>query len=1187
MSNRPYVPLHVHSEYSLLDGAIRISDLVNFAKENDMPAVALTDHGVMYGDMELYTTAKENGVKPILGCEFYVHDGDLEEKNKLHNPCYHLVLLAKNKEGYQNLIKLTSTAWCKGRYVHPRINWDLLQEHHEGLICLSACLGGEVLQNLLKGDKEKAYAVARQYKELFGEDYYIELQDHGLDEQKRTNPELMQIAKELGIKMVITNDSHYLRREDADMHDTLLCMQTNSDKDDPNRFHFPNNEFYVKTAEQLRDSFKWMDSDTFDECIKNTVDIAEKCHLIIELGKSPLPDYKVPAGHTLESYFEYLVFEGLKKRYGEVTDALKERADYEIGVIEQMGFAAYFLITWDFIHFAKTNGIPVGPGRGSAAGSIVAYALEITDLDPIKHKLLFERFLNPERFTMPDIDIDFCIERRGEVIDYVTKKYGEDKVCQIITFGTYAAKAAFKGIARILKVPFSESNRLAGLIDPAIELALSIDDKAKTLKKAMQYEGSELRTLYDEDAQIPVGDPMEGKTVGMKKIIDLAVGIEGIKNNTGTHAAGVIIAPKPLDEILPVQPSKDGIIQTGYPPHDVTEVLSLLKMDFLGLRNITTIYKTVDMIKEQQGIDVDINNIPLDDKDVYDMLMTGDTDGVFQLESQGMKNLVKKLKPDVFEDLGALVALFRPGPLDSGMVDDFVERKHGRQAITYAHPLLEPVLKDTYGTIVYQEQIMQVFQVLADYTLGQADMVRRMMGKKKVDEMEKQKGKFIERSAQHGMTSDDATALFNQILSFASYCFNRSHSAAYAFVAYQTAYLKCHYPVEYLSALLSSVAGEQEKTQLYMEVAQKRGIKILPPDINHSLATFAPDEGNIRFGLASIKQVGEGVIEEIIKERNANGPFKSIYDYVKRLDTKCSNKKTLEGLIKAGAFSAIEKSRKQLWDNIEYITATASKEAKQKESGQTSLFDMLGDTAAIEDAKFQLAGSDEEYEQRQIQIFEKEFLGFYVTSHPLATIRDKLPFLMTHKISELNNLENDKVVTVCGLITSTKQIPTKKDPTKFIRFITVEDLTGKAECLAFNSTIAEYGEQLQNEQRVIISGKISRRGDTEDQAPTILIDNVKSVDNSNIFTLKLKNDFKFEELVFLKDKLCEHKGSDPVMLKVDDDGLETKILTASMFWVNASNDLVNSINKTFSDRIDIEIKSMDTKVAEDKCEAAV
>lgn len=1180
MTNKPYVPLHVHSEYSLLDGAIRINDLVNFAKENGMPAVALTDHGVMYGDMELYTTAKENGVKPILGCEFYVHDKDIEDRDKLHNPCYHLVLLAKDKKGYANLIKLVSVAWCKGRYVHPRINFELLKEHHEGLICLSACLGGEVLQNLLKNDKEKAFEVAKQYKELFGEDYYIELQDHGLDEQKRTNPELIDIAKKLNIEMVITNDSHYLRKEDADMHDTLLCMQTNSDKDDPNRFHFANNEFYVKTAEELRDSFKWLDAETFDRCINNTVEIAEKCHLMLELGKSPLPDYKVPAGHTIDSYLEYLVNEGLKKRYGEISQSLRERVDYELGVIEQMGFAAYFLITWDFIHYAKTHGIPVGPGRGSAAGSVVAYALEITDLDPIKHKLLFERFLNPERFTMPDIDIDFCIERRGEVIDYVTQKYGEDKVCQIITFGTYAAKAAFKGIARILKVPFSESNRLAGLIDPAIELAQAINPKAKTLKDAMQCDGSELKALYDKDEQIPAGDPMEGKTVGLKKIIDLAVAIEGIKNNTGTHAAGVIISRVPLDEILPVQPSKDGIVQTGYPPHDVTEVLSLLKMDFLGLRNLTTIYKTVDMIKQQQGIDVAINDIPLDDKPVYEMLMAGDTDGVFQLESQGMKNLVKRLKPDVFEDLGALVALFRPGPLDSGMVDDFVERKHGRQAITYAHPLLEPVLKDTYGTIVYQEQIMQIFQVLADYSLGQADMVRRMMGKKKLDEMAKQKGKFIERSAQHGMTAKDAESLFDQIEKFASYCFNRSHSAAYAFVAYQTAYLKCHYPVEYLSALLSSVSSDQEKTQLYIEEAQKKGIKVLPPDINHSMATFTPDGGNIRFGLASIKQVGEAVIEDIIKEREENGPFKSIYDYIKRLDPKCSNKKTLEGLIKSGAFSTIEKSRKQLWDNIEYITSTASKEAKAKESGQTSLFDMLGDSSAIEDAKFQLAGSDEEYDQRQIQLFEKEFLGFYVTSHPLSTIRDKLPFLMTHKVTELASLANDKVVTICGLVTSVKQIPTKKDPSKFIRFITIEDLTGKVDAIAFNSKIAEYGDFMQPEQRIIVSGKISRRSD--DEPPAILIDSVKPVDNSNIFNIKLNDDFKFEELVFLKNKLCEHQGSDPVMLTVDDDGVEAKILTASMFWVDASNELVNSLNKLFNDRITIDIRSLDSKEPEEQ-----
>lgn len=1173
-----YVPLHLHTEYSLLDGAIRIKDLLAFCKENNMPAVAVTDHGVMYGDMELYELARDSGVKPLMGCEFYVHDGDIAEHNKDKNPCYHLVLIAKNNTGYANIIKLTSIAWCKGRYVKPRINWELLEQYHEGLICCSACLGGEVLQSLLKNDYEGAKAIARKYKDLFGEDYYIELQDHGLEEQKRTNPDLIKIAKELDLKMVITNDSHYLRLEDADMHDTLLCMQTNSDKDDPNRFHFPNNEFYVKTPMQLRDSFKWMDSEMFDECIKNTVEIAEKCHVMLELGKSPLPEYEVPDGFTIDTYLEHIVHVGLKKRYGEVSQSIQERVKYELGVIQQMGFSAYFLITWDFIHYAKTHGIPVGPGRGSAAGSVVAYALEITDLDPIQHKLLFERFLNPERFTMPDIDIDFCIERRGEVIEYVTQKYGEDKVCQIITFGTYAAKAAFKGVARIMKVPFSEANKLAGLIEPAIELAMSINDKAKTLKAAMEYEGSELRALYDKDEQIMI-DPTEGKTVGMKKLIDLAIGIEGLKNNTGTHAAGVIIAPKPLDEILPVQPSKDGIIQTGYPPHAVTEVLSLLKMDFLGLRNLTTIYKTVDMIKRRQGIELAINDIPLDDKPTYEMLMTGDTDGVFQLESQGMKNLVKRLRPDVFEDLGALVALFRPGPLDSGMVDDFVERKHGRQEISFAHPLLEPVLKDTYGTIVYQEQIMQVFQILADYSLGQADMVRRMMGKKKVDEMEKQKGLFIERSAKHGMTSEAATTLFNQILSFASYCFNRSHSAAYAFVAYQTAYLKCHYPIEYLSALLSSVAGDSEKTQLYIEEALKKGIKVLPPDINHSLATFTPDGDNIRFGLASIKQVGEGVIEDIIKEREENGEFKSIYDYIKRVDIKCTNKRTLEGLIKAGAFSTIEKSRKQLMDNLDYITATASKEAKQKESGQGSLFDMLGDTASIDSAKFTLAGSDEEYDARQIQLLEKEFLGFYVTSHPLSTIRDKLPFLMTHKISEIPEIANDKVVTICGLVTGIKQIPTRNDPTKFVRFVTIEDLTGKIDTLAFNSKIMEYNDFLQNEQRIIVSGKVSRR--SEDEPPIILIDTVKPVDNSNIFTIEIKDEMKYEELFLLKQILCQYSGSDPVMLKLPDLTGPVKILASSIFWVNSSNDLTNAVKKGFGEKVAISIKSMDSNIKDE------
>ena len=608
--------------------------------------------------------------------------------------------------------------------------------------------------------------------------------------------------------------------------------------------------------------------------------------------------------------------------------------------------------------------------------------------------------------------------------------------------------------------------------------------------------------------------------------------------------------------------------------------MKLLKMDFLGLRNLTMIHKTVKLIKKCQGIDVDINHIPLDDKPTYDMLVRGETVGVFQLESSGMTSLVKKLQPDVFEDLGALVALFRPGPLGSGMVDDFVERKHGRQAITYAHPRLEPILKDTYGTMVYQEQIMQIFQVMADYSLGQADQVRRMMGHKDPEAMAAQEGKLIEGSAKYGMKAEDAKKLFNQIQNFAAYCFNRAHSSAYAFVSYQTAYLKCHYPVEYLSALLSSVAGDQEKTQAYIEEALKYGIKVLPPDINKSFLEYAPDGKNIRFGLASIKQVGEAIIEEIIKEREENGDYKSIYDYIKRLDTKCSNKKTLEGLIKAGAFATIEKSRKQLWDNIEYITSTATKESKAKESGQGSLFDMLGDTSAIEEAKFQLSGSDEEYDARTIQNFEKEFLGFYVTSHPLSTIRSKLPFLMTHKITEIPEQPNDKIVTICGLITAVKQIPTKKDPTKFIRFVSVEDLSGKIEVIAFNRTIQEYGNFLQNEQRVIISGKVSRRSD--DEPPTLLVESVKTVDNSNIFTITLNDDFKFEEVVFLKNILCQHAGSDPVTFKLRDLEGDVKVLAASMFWVASSNELVNILKKQFGDRLDINIRSLDSTEKEEQ-----
>ena len=1171
-----FIPLHIHSEYSLLDGTIRIGDLVKYAVDNELPAIAVTDHGVMYSAIEFYEKAKEAGINPLIGCEFYVHDGDIHVHDNNHNPLYHLILICKDSVGYKNLIKLVSTAWCEGFYYKPRINFELLQKYHEGLICTSACLGGEVLQHLQKNEYELAKEAAKRYKDLFGDDYYLELQDHNLEEQKRTNPDLIKLAKELGIKMIITNDSHYLRREDADAQDSLLCLQTNADKDDPNRFHFPNNEFYIKSKEEMRKAFSWMDDETFEECIKNTEEIANKCHIEIELGNAPLPHYDVPEGYTNETYLEHIVYEGLKKRYGEVTPELKKRVDYELGVINKMGFPAYFLITWDFIHYAKTHNIPVGPGRGSAAGSVVAYALEITDLDPIKHNLLFERFLNEERYTMPDIDIDFCIEKRRQVIDYVTQKYGEDRVCQIITFSTYAPKAAFKGIARILKVPFSESNRLTGLIEPAIELAQATNPKAKWIKDAIQVEGSELRKLYDEDYQIP--NPETGKSISFKKLIDMSMAIEGLKCGTGTHAAGVIISHAPLDTIIPVQPSKDGIVQTGYPPHEVTEVLSLLKMDFLGLRNLTMIYKTVDMVKKYRGVDIDINNIPLDDKETFQMLVRGETVGVFQLESQGMINLVKRLKPDVFEDLGALVALFRPGPLGSGMVDEFVARKHGLKKVTYAHPLLEPILKDTYGTIVYQEQIMQVFQTLADYSLGEADIVRRMMGKKKVEEMQKQKGRFVElASANHGMKPEDATTLFEQIEAFASYCFNRSHSAAYAFVAYQTAYLKCHYPVEYLSALLSSVSDNKDQTQLYIEEAQKYNIKVLPPDINHSYLEYTPDGDNIRFGLAAIKQVGEAVVDAIIKEREENGEFTSIFDFCKRVDAKFVNKKSLEGLIKAGAFSNIAKSRKQLFNNIEHILDVTNKEAKDRAMGQVSLFSVAsGVDDDFSNAQYQLLGSEEEYTDKEIQQFEKEFLGFYVTSHPLFSIRDKLPFLMTHRISELGELKEEEEVTICGLVTATRQIPMKKDPTKFLRFVTVEDLTGKADCVCFHKKLLEYGDILQLDNKVIITGKVQHRGENQ---VSVLIDNVKSVDNSNIVTVNLKKEVNYQELCGIKNILAKHHGDDPVLFKLPPiNGYSTKILTSPLFWVSSTNDLVSHMKQVFPDNVEVSIKSLDQSI---------
>lgn len=1158
-----YVPLHVHTEYSLLDGAIRVKEYCKFAKENGMEAVAITDHGVMHGAIELYKTAKEEGLKPLIGCEVYVYHGNIKEKKPGENRLYHLVLIAKNNTGYRNLVKLVSIANVEGHYYKPRINHELIEKYSEGLICLSACIQGEVARSIIDDEFEKAVEYAKYYQNLFKDDYYIEIQSHDMPEEEKANKGLVKIAKDLGIKLVITNDSHYLNKEDAAWHDTLLCIQTNSDKADKiGRFHFPNDEFYVKTPEQLRESFRKLDTETFEEAINNTQEIADKCNVTIELGKSKLPYFDVPSDFTVEGYLEFKVREGLKKRYGNVTKEIEERAKYELSVINKMGFPAYFLITWDFINYAKEHGIPVGPGRGSAAGSIVAYALGITDIDPLFHKLMFERFLNPERVSMPDIDIDFCIEGREKVFQYVVNKYGADKVCQIITFGTLAAKEAVKAVARTLNVPFAVSNEITKLIPSAPGTLLNDDGK----HPCAFDESPEFKEFYDKDDVIEGDSLTPGKPLSVKQLIDEAMKLEGIKRNTGMHAAGVIISQVPLDELVPLQLGKEGNLITQY-EKQASEDLGLLKMDFLGLLNLTIMRNALSLIKQRTGKEINLNTLPLDDKKTFELLQKADTDGVFQLESAGMKKLVRELKPSVFEDLGALVAIFRPGPLQTGMDKTFVARKHGTEPITYEHPLLEPILKDTYGTILYQEQIMKIVQDLGGFTLGEADLMRRAMGKKKVDIILENKNKFIEGCTKNGVDKTIANNLFDKMVEFAKYCFNRAHSAAYAFVAYQTAYLKAHYPVEYFCALLSSVKDNKEKTQMYIAMAQSKGIKVLPPDINKSNAEFTPDGNNIRFGLNSIKGVGAAVCEQISEERGNNGEFSSVYDLISRLNTKCINKKTLESLIKAGALDTFGHSRKKLFENIDNMLAVSARESKSKELGQTSLFSALGGGQPII-STFELYGSDEEFSDREIQEFEKDYLGFYITSHPLDSIRSTLPFLTTCNICDLAEVKSEKAVTVCGLVNSVRTIPTKKG--KLLKAGVIEDLTGKIDFVAFYKVLEKYSSLIEPEKKLIISGKFQRK---DEDFPQIIIESVKAVDICNIVTLNVNDEMSFDELMAVKSVLAKFKGDDPVFFKVKSGDNFVKIAAPSPFWVNASNDFVQNVEKNFNGKIKVTLKS--------------
>ncbi|MBD8923916.1 DNA polymerase III subunit alpha [bacterium] len=1103
-----FVHLHIHSEFSLLDGANRIKDLPVRAKELGMDSIAITDHGVMFGAIDFYKACKKEGVKPIIGCEVYVAPRSRTDKQPgIDNHYYHLILLAKNNEGYRNLSKLVSLSFVDGYYYKPRIDREILEKYHEGLICLSACLAGEVNQALLSGQNEKAEQVALWHKKVFGDDYYIEIQNNGIKEQVLANQKLVQLARKLDIPLVATNDAHYLKREDAYNHEVLLCIQTGKRMSDEDRMKFDTDELYVKSPEEMAEYFK-----AFPDAIENTVKIAEQCNVEFEFGHTILPNYDVPPEYpTHYDFLKELCDKGLKKRYGKnLSEEIQKRAEYELSIIKKMGYVDYYLIVWDFIHYAKTNGIPVGPGRGSGAGSILAYAIEITDIDPIKYGLLFERFLNPERISMPDFDVDFSDERRQEVIDYVARKYGHDHVSQIITFGTMAAKMVIRDVARVLDYPYAEADALAKMIPNEIHI---------TIKKALE-QNKELKERYDTDEQT-------------RKILDIAMGLEGMPRQASTHACGVVITKDPVDTYVPLY-VRDGQINTQYIMTTLEE-LGLLKMDFLGLRNLTVIQNTIDMVKENHGIDVEFDQ-DMSDPKVYKLWQDGNTSGIFQFESQGMTNFMKELKPDCLEDLIAGVSLYRPGPMDQ--IPRYIRGKQNPGHNEYTHPSLEPILNVTYGCMVYQEQVMQIVRDLAGYSLGRADLVRRAMGKKKLDVMAKEREVFIHGQVdengnievpgcvRNGIDEVSANKIFDEMAEFAKYAFNKSHAACYAVVSYRTAYLKAYYPAEFMAATLNSYLGNLDKAPQYIDECKRLGIQILKPDINKSFEKFTVEDGKIRFGLGAIKNVGTIPVENIVKERKEKGEYKSFTDFCERVSELQVNKKCVESLIKAGAFQEFEQTRATLLASFEAIIDTIQSGNKKGFNGQVSMFD-IGTKQEKEDMEKQKY-KFEEYEEmpeKEMLSMEKEMLGIYISGHPLEKMREQIMHstninsLDLSKIAEqadTTNIEENtqqiqnakpkfvdgQKVKYAGIITSIKKKYTKNN--KIMAFITIEDLYGTAEIIAFENAVVNAGKSLIEENIVVVDGRLSIR---DDQEPTIIANEIKDLgeEKPNVITFDITN----------------------------------------------------------------------------------
>ena len=1063
-----FAHLHVHTEYSLLDGSNKIKECVSRVKELGMDSVAITDHGVMFGVIDFYRAAKAVGIKPILGCEVYVAPGSRFDKEAVgsgDDRYYHLVLLAENDLGYHNLMKIVSRGFTEGYYYKPRVDMEILKEFHEGIIALSACLAGEVQKNIVRGMYEEGKAAALRYQEIFGEgNFFLELQDHGIQEQKLVNQSLLRMAKETQIGLVATNDVHYTYAEDEKAHDILLCIQTGKKVADEDRMRYEGGQYYIKSEEEMKTLFPYA-----LEALENTQKIADRCNVEIEFGVTKLPKYDVPEGYTSWEYLNKLCYDGLKERYPDGEESLKERLEYELSVIKSMGYVDYFLIVWDFIKYARDHDIMVGPGRGSAAGSIVSYTLGITSIDPIKYQLLFERFLNPDRVSMPDIDVDFCFERRQEVIDYVVEKYGSDRVVQIVTFGTMAARGVIRDVGRVMDLPYAFVDGIAKMVPTELNI---------TLERALTV-NPEFKRMYQEDEQV-------------RELIDMSKRLEGLPRHTSMHAAGVVISQKAIDEYVPLSLGSDGSVTTQFTMTTLEE-LGLLKMDFLGLRTLTVIQDAVKLASRSSGKDINMEQIDYNDKAVLDSIGTGRTDGIFQLESGGMKSFMKELKPQNLEDIIAGISLYRPGPMD--FIPQYIKGKNHTDNITYDCPQLEPILAPTYGCIVYQEQVMQIVRDLAGYTLGRSDLLRRAMSKKKGDVMKKERQSFVYGNEAEGVPGciangiDEKTAnkIYDEMIDFAKYAFNKSHAAAYAVVSYQTAWLKYYYPVEFMAALMTSVIENPGKVSEYIYTCRQMGIEILPPDINKGEGSFSVDNGNIRYGLAAIKSIGKPVIQAILTEREARGEFKNMKDFIERLSGKEVNKRTIESFIKSGAFDSLGGTRKQFMVIYVQILDQVNQERKYSMTGQMSLFDMVDED---QKAEFDIPLPDVgEYEKETKLAFEKEVLGVYLSGHPMEEYEEKwrksiskttLDFQLVEDTGHTKVLDGAREI-IGGMITDKTIKYTKNN--KVMAFVTLEDMLGSVEVVVFPKDYEKNQQYLNEDSKVFIKGRVSE----EDDAPSKLI----------------------------------------------------------------------------------------------------